>query len=227
MSKKWIATAALGLLAVFPAWAATLTFEDLAAGTVLSDQYAAQGVSFSANLFSGPGTSTSGQPWATNTDMTLAASAGSDVGSLGLPSLVSGNVLRSSSGWTGETGDPSFLMTFSTPVSSVSMDFAGVFEPADVTLWAYDGGELLGAVSGTAAGQFTLSFAADEITSVAVRPGTYNDWVGVDNIEFAPVPEPRSHEMSAAAVALLGAAMRAKAGAGSRRRGLGLARSKP
>ena len=41
----------------------------------------------------------------------------------------------------------------------------------------------------TSGGQFTLGFAAASITSVAVRPGTFDDWVAVDNLVFAPVPE--------------------------------------
>jgi PEP-CTERM motif len=210
MSKNLLAGVALGLAAASPAWAVTITFEDLVAGSTLSNQYAAQGVTFSGNAFSGPGSSTSGEPWATNSDMTIVSSTGGDVGGLGTPGLVSGNILRSFNGWLGEDGDPSFLMTFSTPVASVSMDFAGVFDGPDVTLWAYDGATLLGTTSGgaSASGQFTLGFAAASITSVAVRPGTFNDWVGVDNIVFAPVPETSTYAMMALGLALLGVAAR-------------------
>jgi PEP-CTERM motif len=208
MSRNFIAGAALSLLAASPAWAVTITFEDLAVGSTLSNQYAAQGVTFSGNAFSGAGSSTSGEPWASNSDLTVVSSTGTDVGGLGTPGLVSGNILRSFNGWLSENGDPSFLMTFSTAVGSVSMDFAGVSTGADVTLWAYNGATLLGSTSGASTGQFTLSFAAAEITSVAVRPGTFNDWVGVDNIVFAPVPETSTYAMMALGLALLGVAAR-------------------
>jgi len=208
MSKSFIAGAALSLLAASPAFAVTITFEDLAVGTTLSSQYAAQGVSFSGNTFSGAGSSTSGQPWATNTNMGIVSSTGTDVGGLGVPSLVSGNILRSFNGWLSENGDPSFLMSFSAPVSSVSVDFAGVSTAADVTMWAYNGATLVGTISGSATGQFSLALAAAAITSVAVRPGTYDDWVGVDNIVFAPVPETSTYAMMALGLAVLGVAAR-------------------
>lgn len=208
MSKQWIAGVALGVLAATPSWAVTISFNDLAVGAVLSNQYAAQGVNFSANAFTGPGSSSSGQAWATNTDMTIVSSTGGDVGGLGTPPLVSGNVLRSFAGWLDENGDPSFLISFSTPVTSMSLDFAGVFGSADVTLWAYDGATLLGTVSGTSGGQLTLGFAAASITSVAVRPGTFDDWVAVDNLVFAPVPETSTYAMMALGLAALGIAAR-------------------
>jgi hypothetical protein len=191
-----------------PSWTVTISVNDLAVGAVLSNQYAAQGVSFSANAFSSPGSSSSGQARATNTDMTIVSSTGGDVGGLGTPPLVSGNVLRSFAGWLNEDGDPSFLISFSTAVTSMSFDFAGVFGFADVTLWAYDGATLLGTVSGTSGGQFSLGFAAASITSVAVRPGTFDDWVGVDHLAFAPVPETSTHAMMALGLSALGIAAR-------------------
>jgi hypothetical protein len=169
--------------------AVTINFDSLAPGTVLSNQYVAQGATFSPNVFSGPDTGTSiTANWATNTDMTIVDSNGSDIGSLGGPALVSGNILRSFSGWGAENGNASFLITFSPPVSNFSATFAGVFTGSDVTIWAYNGATLLGTVSGAAAGQFVLSYSnATPITSVAVRPGTYVDWVAVDNITFTQV----------------------------------------
>ena len=199
------------LLATAPAGAVTLTFEDLAVGTILSNQYAASGAVFSANAFTGPGSSTSGEPWATNTDMTIVSSAGTDIGGLGSPTLVSGNILRSFAGWLSEDGDASFKVSFTTPVNSFSAAFAGVSTSADVTLYAYNGSSLLGTVSGTATGQFVLSFAAASITSVAVRPGSFNDWVGVDNITFAPVPEPGTYALMAMGVGLLAFRLRGRA----------------
>ena len=191
------AVASLGVAGA--ANAVVITFEDQTAGTILSNQYAAQGVTFSPNAFSGPGTSTSGSPWATNSDMTIVSSTGTDVGGLGAPALVSGNILRSFNGWLSEDGDPSFVATFSTPISSFSADFCGVSTGADVRIFAYNGATLLGTVAGSTTGQFTLSFAAASITSVAISPGSFNDWVGVDNINFTQVPAP-------GALALLGLA---------------------
>jgi hypothetical protein len=174
----------------------------LAAGATLANQYAGFGVTFSPNAYSGPGSSSSGEDWATNTDMTVVSSTGSDVGGLGTPTLVSGNVLRSFDGWLDEDGDASFRASFSHAVTSFSADFAGVSTPGDVRLFAYSGATLLGTVAGTVAtGQFTLAFVGANITSVVIAPGSYFDWVGVDNIKYTlaavtpPVPEPQTYAM--------------------------------
>jgi hypothetical protein len=119
----------LSIAAMHPAGAATITITfdtddplgGLSAGSVLGSQYSAFGVVFSPNAFSGAG-GPSGS-WATNTDMSIVSRTGFDVGGFGSPSLVSGNLLRSFTGWLNEDGDPSFHATFSTPILSFSAHF--------------------------------------------------------------------------------------------------------
>ena len=201
--KSSFAVAAVGLmLAAGQASAETITFETLAVGTVLSNQFA--GVTFTPNVFTGLGTSTSGADWATNTDLTIVSSTGTDVGGLGTPALVSGNILRSFSGWLNEDGDASFRVSFAAPITSFSATFAGVSTASDVTMWAYNGTTLLGSISGVTPGQFALTLNGASITSVVVRPGSFDDWVGVDNITFTPaVPETSTYAMMGLGLALL------------------------
>jgi PEP-CTERM motif len=205
---RFAALASALLLATSQASAVTLNFDNLAAGTVLSNQYAALGAIFSANAFSGAGTSSSGEAWATNTDMTIVSSSGGDVGGLGLPGLVSGNVLRSMGSWLNENGDASFRVSFSSLATGFSATFAGVSVGSDVSLFAFNGATLVGTVSGagtsTGTDQFVLSYAGP-VTSVAIRPGSFNDWVAVDNITYtlAPVPEASTWAMMGMGMLLL------------------------
>jgi len=201
--KVTFATLASGLLlAAGQASATTLTFEDLAVGTVLSTQYSALGATFSANAYTGTGGPTGA--WASNTDMTIVSSTGSDVGGLGTPTLVSGNLLRSFAGWLNEDGDPSFRISFSSAATGFSASFAGVSTAADVRVFAYNGATLVGTVAGSSTGQFTLSYAGP-VTSVVITPGSFNDWVGVDNITYnlAAVPEVSTYAMMGLGVAVL------------------------
>lgn len=211
-----IATAML-VPTVGTASAVTINFDNLADGTVLSTQYAAQGVTFVANAFTGAGSSTSLQPWATNTSMVVTST---DLGGLGTPSLASGNLLHAFgstyTGWLSENGDPSFFMNFSTAISSISVTFAGVSTGPDTRIFAYNGNTLLATIAGptTTTGQFTLSYSAASITRVAVAAGSYNDWVGVDNVVFTQVgatpavPEPATWAMMLVGFGGMGAAMR-------------------
>jgi hypothetical protein len=214
------ASAVLSLTFVTAAHAApiVITFDPgdpiggLPVGSTLSNQYAAVGVTFSPNGFTGSGSPTpagpSGVPtgeWATNTDMTIVSSTGLDVGGLDEPPLVSGNVLRSFSGWLSENSDASFRASFSTPVSFFSATFAGIADPALTRLFVYNGATLLGTVSATSTGQQTLSFnGSTAITSVVLTPGSFFDYVAVDDITFDPfevVPEPTSMVLVGAGLA--------------------------
>jgi|GEM_PF-2440916 len=162
----------------------TLTFEDLSVGDTLSNQYAAQGVTFTTDEF-----------WAAGTDMTVVASSGSDVGGLGTPALVSGNIIHSFDGWLSESDDANVLATFSTPVSSVSVDFAGVANSNFTGLAIFDvNQDLIDQSFVTAStGQHTVSLSSStDIYYVGVFPGEFNDWVGWDNFSYTQVniPEP-------------------------------------
>lgn len=191
----------------------------LAAGAVLSNQYAAVGVTFAPNTYAG-----SGGPfgdWATNTSMEIASVDG-DVDTLYGPALVSGNLLHSYSGWASEDGDPSMTAFFGGGITSFSADFAGVNKGNDVQLLAYLGTTLVASAVGTngnsdgdTGSQFTLSLAgAGLFDRVVILPGSYTDWVGIDNITFntAAVPEPATAALLALGLAGLAFARR-RAGA--------------
>ena len=169
----------------------------LAFGATLANQYAAFGVTFSPNAFSGAGNSSTGEDWATNTNMGIVSSTGTDVCAVGAPSLVGSNLLHSFNGWLNENGDPSFRASFVGGITAFSAAFAGATVGADVRLFAYSGATLLGSVAGVGSGQFSLAFAAPNITSIVVTPGSFADWVGVDNIQYtlAPIPEPGTYAL--------------------------------
>lgn len=164
----------------------------VAVGAVLGSQYAAAtGATFTPNAFSGTTPPPPvGPTWATNTNVTVVSSTGSDVGGLGTPTLVSGNLLRSFNGWLGEDGDPSIRMTLANPASTVSVDFAGIATVASSRLVAFNaGGTQIAAATAAGTGQQTLTVTAAGIASVAILPGDFNDWVGVDNIRFTLEPQ--------------------------------------
>jgi hypothetical protein len=161
----------------------------LPANTILSNQYfAATGATFSPNGFSGPGGPTG--TWATNTDMTVVSSSGSDVGGLGTPSLVSGNILRSFNGWLSENGDASFRITFASAINFFSASFAGIATPASTRIFAFNGTTQVAFIAATTTtGQQTLSLSG-LFTSIVITPGDFFDWVGVDNITFTTAGVP-------------------------------------
>ena len=216
MTRKTLSAACLASLLLSTAAGATdITFDDLAPGTILSTQYAALGVVFSANAFVGTNGNSTDADWATNTDMGIVASTGADVGALGGPALVSGNILHSFSGWLAEDGDASFAANFTTAITSFSADFAGVSIAGDTALYVFNGASLLGVVVGSKdPGQYMLSYSAPSITRVVVAAGSFADWVGFDNIRFtqvAAIPEPRESVLMAIGLAAVFVAMRRRA----------------
>jgi hypothetical protein len=188
--------AALCAITAPVAQAFTITFEDLAVGAVLSNQYAATlGVTFTPNTFTGPGSSSSGKPWATNTNLTVVSSAGADIGGLGTPILASGNIVRSFNAWLNEDGDASVRVSFAYPVQDCAVTFAGINNtPADTRMVIYNGAVVIGTSVATATAvttsQQTLSFAAASITSIVLTPGSFDDWVGFDNLTCTPAAGP-------------------------------------
>lgn len=191
----------------------TITFDEgrVAEGDWLDNQYADWGVQFMAPAFEG--TESPNGAWASNPDMTIVTIGNGNHGGLGNPSLVSGNILHSYDGWLGEDGDPSFLMKFTTPISHISVDFAGVAAPDSTVIAAYDvNANFLGYAQASSTGQLTLSYdSTTPIGYVAVTPGEYNDWVGVDNISFtAAVPEPETYALMAMGLGALALLRRRK-----------------
>lgn len=194
------ALATLACSALAGANTVTLSFDDLPSGATLSTQYEGQGVVFQPNAFTGSGSSSSGAAWATNTDLAVVAIASiSDEAGMAPSLFASGKVLRDPEAWLDhENGDPSFAAIFSSPVLRFSVSFAAVDTAggavADTRIFAYNGDLLLGIVTGDTQSpqpEFTLSFAAPAITRVVIAPGSYNDWVAVDNLSFtSAVPEP-------------------------------------
>jgi hypothetical protein len=206
-SARLAAALATAWLVALPAQAATtLTFDDLAEGVSLSNQYAALGVLFSANAFAGSNANSTPEGWASNTGMTVTAEDLADPGS---PALASGKVLHSFGDFLLEDGDPSIRITFTVPVISISLDFLGIDAglSADVSLTAYNGLSVLGTVVAANCAvicQQTLNFTAASITHVNFTPGSVADWVAVDNISFvSDVPEASTISMLALGLAVL------------------------
>jgi len=182
-----------------------IDFENLAVGATVDSQYSAWGVTFLANAYDGGS-------WATNTDMTVVAVGGGNTGGLGTPSLVSGKLLHSFSGWLNEDGDASFALAFDTPITSISIDFAGIAAPSSTGIDIFTPeGDYVTSVFATSTGQQTLTYTGTNIGFVGVTPGDFNDWVGVDNISFtfaAAVPEPETYGMLALGLGVLAIAVR-------------------
>lgn len=178
----------------------------IATGSVISNQYAAWGVTFTPNVQTPGAPSGSGLDpgtWASNTDMRTALVSGSDVGG---GAAGSGNLLHSFSGWQAEDGDGNFAMTFSSPISTISALFSGIARGGWGGMEAFNGSTSLGRVfveaPGVAGATQTVAITGvGDITSVRFYPGDFDDWQGIDNVSITLVPAP------AAAAPLLGLAL--------------------
>jgi hypothetical protein len=191
---KKILLVSMSALFASNAFATLITFDELSEGEILSNQYAGLGVNFSAGHVPIAGLSSPTGTFATNTSMEVTSATGTDVGALGEPNLVSGNVLHSFSGFLSEDGDPSFTITFNNAIDSVSLDFAGVAVPSSSRLIAVSGGSIVASVEATTSNiQETLSLTGIYVNEIIVTPGEFFDWACVDNLRFTEaVPEPAS-----------------------------------
>ena len=169
----------------------TINFDQDALGnniadlTTVSNQYAAWGVNFTPNAFAGGS-------WATNTGMTATST---DVGGGYNPSL--GNIMHAFGDWLNEDGDPSFLISFSTGITSFEMDVIGDTGGLDglqtfVALFAADGTTVVDIFDASGIGGVERIGGALSGTAyfAAVAHGDFLDWVGVDNITYTEVPAP-------------------------------------
>ncbi len=188
--KSTLVLLALGAFAA-PSFATlyTMDFDTDALGNPIAtestcdEQYAAWGFHFAPNAYSGAG-------WATNSDMTITSTSfggGYD------PSM--GNILHSFDGWLSEDDDPSMLVSCDQLVSSISVDFIGDFDNFSFVA-LYDSSLNLvgqGFASGSGAVKtVTATAPLGNAKYIALAPGWFLDWVGVDNLKVEAVPEPAS-----------------------------------
>ncbi len=170
----------------------TMNFDQDSAGNAIANGTSA----LTAQPYSGWGVTFSADPygWATNTGMHITST---DTGGGYNASL--GQVLHAfSQDWLAEDGDPSFLMTFTTPIDYMTMDVVGDTGGVDglQTFFAYYAADLtlLGSYQANGIGGVENIGGAFSSPAyyVAVAPGDFGDWVGIDNIKFNTVPAPAS-----------------------------------
>ena len=223
---RGLAAAAAGFLGwAASAHATVISFDDgsVAVGTTLSTQYARLGVTFASgggsyNGVVNPPSTNAG--FATNTDLTISAFDAS----VGEGSPLSGLVLRSAANFAAENGDPVFTLTFSAPVTALSLDFGDVKAAVQGTeaIFAVEPGSnqaLSIALAPSAKnGTATAVGLPAGTTTVIVVPGTNKDFVAVDNLNFtlAAVPEPTTIATSILGLGVLGMALCRRRSAGTK-----------
>ena len=206
--KKIVAMSLLSMLALAGAAQAdvvTMTFDAgpgtsvISSGDTLANQYADWGITFNA----GGATGASGEGtlnWATNTSMII---TNSDFGSRGVTAPPVSNMLHSYGGWLNEDGTPIFRMNIAGgAVGSIAADFVGVgststyegtqYRPSIRVFDATDA--LIGSASVVPEGStsyqtVTASFGGTAAYAL-ITPGSFSDWVGIDNIVVNTVPTP-------------------------------------
>jgi hypothetical protein len=206
-----LAVAALLALAPARANAATITFDDVASGTVINNFYAATGVTFACSDGSFAGICNSFNSDGTNV-YALASSVNNSPGNV---------VSTFPMGFAGErenlTG--TIQATFVAPVSSVSIDayafqgLEGFGQPGVGYVSAFNGATLLGTTTTAGYGTWqtlSLSFASITHVQFSSTVGGFPSYAIFDNLTFstttdpgpgptdpAPVPEPASSTLMA------------------------------
>lgn len=183
----------------------TMTFDTdawgnpIAPGTTLDMHYAAWGVGANANTYTG-------DDWATNTDMTM----GTDVGINARSGF--GNCLHNLTGWTLEDADPSFELTFLYRIDAISAVFTGVGINDNIAgMIVYNDLDQVIAearvVDPALGGELTQTLSLTNLhaaSRVVILPGTFDDWIGIDDITFtdAALPAPSAGALAGIACAL-------------------------
>lgn len=168
-------------------------------GETLRNQYADWGITFSAGGLSGASGEGS-QNWATNTSMII---TNSDFGSRGVTAPPVTNMLHSYNGWLAEDGTPIFRMDIAGgAIGSIAADFVGMgstttyantsFRPF---IQVYDAGNtLIGSASpepqASTSYQTVMASFGGTAAYALIAPGSFADWVGIDNIVVNTVPTP-------------------------------------
>jgi hypothetical protein len=195
-----------GLLAVCGAAQAqvthTMTFDTdalgnpIASGTIISEQYAAWGIHFVPNVLGGA--NFTGDNYATNTVLDV---TDSDFDPAMDPQpQPDGNLLHGYTNYLNEDGDTNFWIKFDKPVTDVSLDVYGGYL-GDFALYGMDQNlNLLDfAQPDQLFNQDTMSLGNDPAHPISYLIvtgsndfGYYDEWTGIDNIQFTVVPEPGS-----------------------------------
>lgn len=181
-------------------------------GETLANQYADWGITFSSGGLTGPsGEST--YNWATNTSMLV---TNSDYGSRGVIAPPISNMLHSYGGWLTEDGTPVFRMNIAVgAINQISADFVGVGSTSTYAstqyrpfIQVYDAANtLIGSASvvpeaSTSYQTVTASFGGTAAYAL-IAPGSFSDWIGIDNIVVNTVPTPGAMALFGAGLACM------------------------